>query len=194
MRRAHLVAAAALAAVALTGGPATGGGGRQYSISVEVVYGANPSRRSHLEKIERALDTWIARSGPLRAPDDKGIAELHLRVVMNRIELRRGFAGTTSGEQEILFESSSRASQAPPYSALFEVEVLLLDPHTDEVLVRKEMIAFNEQRYSELTRDPKQRAWDVSVEFLIDRIDNLLRKRSKKIKAHLREREAASGS
>ena len=185
--RAAFLAAGLIAGV----GEARAGGPRDYSLSVEATYGAEPSRASYLREIEHAVEAWVARTGPLGAPTGKGEADLHLQLVLHRIQLKTDYA-RSSPEADILFDSSRTAASSARFSVLFDFELVLQDPRTDRILLQKELTVFNEQRFTEVVRDPKQRAWDVSLDFLIDRTANLLSRRAKKIRAHLRETDRAA--
>ena len=182
MRRA---AAGLLVVIMLAVNVVHGKAERNYSISVDVSYGESKSRVRYLDEIDRALGSWLAATGPFGAPVDRGEADLHLQLTMHAIEIDRRYP-QTSPEGNVLFDTERVPTET--WSTLFDVTFALLDPTLEErVIVEKRMNLFNSQGYSEFITDPRQRSWDVNVEFLIDRIESFLKKKKKKIRRHLEE-------
>jgi hypothetical protein len=167
-------------------------GERDYSISVEVAYGEHPARERYREDLERAVSSWLASTGPLGAPGERGEADLHLQLTLHRVDVDRSYASAPP-EPNVLFEPGQASGET--YSTLFEVTVALQDPlQKDETIVDKRFTVFNEQGYSEFIHDPRQRSWDVNVEFLLDRIDAFLEKRQRKILKYLDEHPRPSAA
>ena len=162
---------------------------RPYSLSLKAEYGSAPSRASYLEEIRRSLGAWAASTGPLGASPERGEADLHLRVVFLQIEVKRHYPGA-GGKADVFFDTRSPGLPSQTFSTSFETKVTLLDPRRDDhAIIAKEIRVFNEQGYSEFIRDPRQRSWDVNVEFLIDRIEALLSRNRRKILRYLRQED-----
>lgn len=158
---------------------------RRYSISVEVAYGEHPARERYRDDLERAVRSWLASTGPFGAPVEPGEAELHLQLTLHRVDVDRSYASAPP-EGNVLFDPGQTSGDT--YSTLFEVTVALQDPLRDNAtIVDKRFTVYNEQGYSEFIRDPRERSWDVNVEFLLDRIDAFLKKRKRKILKYLDE-------
>lgn len=158
---------------------------RRYSISLEVRYGDVPSRSSYLDDLRRAIGSWLASTGPFGAPVEEGEADLHLRILFQKIEVNRRYPAV-SNETDVLFDSARRPTQT--FSTLFETEMTLVDPRQDhQTIVTKRLSVFNEQSYTEFITDPRQHSWDVNVEFFLDRLGSFLQKKRKKILRHLDE-------
>lgn len=168
--------------LALAGLAAAAGENRSYSLSVEVRYGAEPSRASYLEEIRREIVSWLHATGPFHAPDAEGEADLHLRVTFHRIEVERLSATAGGGAP------GDSGSGSSAWATRFETEVALLDPLAGyATIVEKRIPVFNQQVPTEFVHDPRQRSWDVNVEFLIDRIDAFLRGKRTRILRYLED-------
>lgn len=186
MRGRNALAGMVVASILAATGSAAAARQRPYSLSFEVAYGRNPARATYLDDLRRALGAWVAATGPLGAPSEKGEADLHLSLVFHEIVVERNYA-RTSGEVDVLFDrSEGRPGQT--FSTLFEVHVSVVDPARDDAtVVEKDLSVFNQQAYTKFITDPRQRSWDVNVDFLLDRLGAFLHKKRKKIQAHLRD-------
>jgi hypothetical protein len=184
-RRGVRGAAAALLALAAAS-PVFASGARPYSLSLAVDYGEHPDRATYLDDIRRSLEAWIAATGPLGAPTLPAEADLHLQVVVQRIESKRNYPRAPLGP-DVFADTAKPGYPQGSYSTLFETEIVLTDPRVEgPPLLKQPLTVFNEQQPSELVTDPKERAWRVNLDFLNDRIGGLLSKHRKEIERHLR--------
>lgn len=184
MRQGSPWRAAILFAVACA--PAAAGETRPYSLSLAVEYGSQPDRATYLDEIHRSLEAWIAATGPLGAPTRPGEADLHLRVVVDRIEVKRNYPKATL-EPDIFADTRKPGYPQGSFSTLFETEIELSDPRASgPPLVKQSLTVFNEQLPNELVPDPKARSWQVNLDYLNDRIGTLLGKHRKSIQRYLR--------
>jgi len=172
-------------------GTARAGEPRSYSLSLEVSYGAEPDRASHLDDIRRAVEAWIASTGPLRAETRPGVADLHLRIQIDRIEVKRSYpdAGLT---RDVFADTQTPGLPEAGYSTLFETEVELVDLRTGgPPLVREPLKVYNEQTPGPHVADAKERSWQVNLDYLCDRLASLLRRQRKPIRRYLASSSAA---
>jgi hypothetical protein len=165
--------------------PSTGAAPRSYSLSLEVSYGLQPDRASHLEEIRRAIEAWIAESGPLNAETRPGSADLHLRVVVDRIEVKRSYPDG-SFTPDVFADTASPGYPRGIYSTLFETRVELVDLRAGgSPLMHEPLKVYNEQIPGDHIPDAKARSWQVNLDYLCDRIASALRRHRKSIQRHL---------
>ena len=158
---------------------------RAYSLSLEVSYGAQPDRASHLEEIRRAIEAWIASTGPLNAETRPGVADLHLRVIVDRIEVKRSYPDEAL-TRDVFSDSASPGYPQAIYSTLFETRVELVDLRGEgPPLLQEPLKVYNEQIPGEHVPDAKARSWQVNLDYLCDRISSTLRRHRRPIQRHL---------
>jgi hypothetical protein len=163
---------------------------RAYSLSLEVSYGDHPDRAAHLEEIRRAVEAWIASTGPLNAETRPGVADLHLRIFVDRIEVKRSYPDGVH-TTDVFRDTASPGYPQAFYSTRFETRVELVDLRGDgPPLMQEPLKVYNEQVPGEHIPDPKARSWEVNLDYLCDRIASALRRHRRPIQRYL----AASSS
>lgn len=158
-----------------------------YSLSVEVVYGSQPSRRSYVEEMQRRLRTWVGARGALHAPVKRGTADLHLRVIVDELDRGRGYP-EKSGGRDVFLDMPGSASSPFVYHTRFELSVSVVDPmHDGRVVVQDRFTIYNETRETRLITNPELRSWEDNLQFMVDRIRRFLSRRDGKIRRYLRD-------
>ena len=146
---------------------------RPYSISLEVVYGRQTSRHAYLEEIERQLATWVAATGGLDAPTERLVTDLHLRVIIDKIERSRGYANV-SGERNVFADTGTLATSPYLYRTRLEVRAAVIDLQREEsVLFEDAFTIYTEVQETKVAPNPRQRSWDDNLEFLVKRLHGL---------------------
>jgi len=164
---------------------------RSYSLSLEVSYGTQPDRASHLDDIRRAVEAWIASSGPLNAETRPGAADLHLRIWIDRIEVKRSYP-EGSLTPDVFADTARPGLPQGIYSTLFETRVELVDLRTGgAALMQEPLKVYNEQVPGEHIPDAKARSWQVNLDYLCDRLASALRRHRRPIQRHLAEAKQA---
>ena len=115
---------------------------RTYTLSVEAEEGRERLRSAYLDEIRRALAIWVGSSGAFGAPSKHGVADLHLVVVLDDIELKRtGSGGDAFG--------SAQSGEAR--STLFEFRIHLQDPHQEDRVLFEDAGTKPRRRWNEHT-------------------------------------------
>jgi hypothetical protein len=159
----------------------------EYSLSIGVEYGRNPSRRSYLDEMQRKLEAWAGARGALHAPAERGAADLHLEVIVDEVDRGRGYP-KVSGERDVFIDMPISASSPYLYHTRFELRVALVDPRQgDRVFLQEHFTIYNETQETKVLSNPEQRSWDDNLQFMVDRIRRFLSRRNGKIRRYLRD-------
>ena len=164
----------------------------EYSLSVEVEYGRQPSRRSYVEQMQRKLEAWARVRGALHAPVTRGEATLHLQVIVDEVERGRDYA-KPSRQRDVFLDMPGSASSPYVYRTRFELRVAVLDVHQgNRVVVQDEFTIYNEVRETRLVTHPEQRSWEDNLQFMVDRIRRFLARRKGEIERYLSDSSGLS--
>ncbi len=159
----------------------------EYSLSVEVKYGRQPSRRSYVEEMQRKLEAWAGARGDLHAPVARGEAELHLEVVVDQVERGRGYP-EKSGQRDVFLDMPASPTSPYVYHTRFELRVSVVDASQgNRLLVQDQFTIYNEVRETRLVTHPEQRSWENNLQYMVDRIRRFLARRDGKIQRYLRD-------